>query len=237
MQHGPGAKQAVGESSRDLEPVEHDAATPSRRHADLDRCLAAGRDARFGARARSRRHGLEVAARSTAWVRERDAEHGRLTGKRRFGAGRLDHQRLEVAVAGVHRDDAQRAEQERQHEAEVVRVVERAEQHRDQHQGEGEAESGRQDVDAAAPQRHRPVVGALSPAEPVAYPTAQGALRGIRRGVAGLSQGMGTDFRSAAATSAGPRSSATSRGRSRWPTTAGRTACRSSGSTPAWPCR
>ena len=57
-----------------------------------------------------------------------------LTGKRRLGAGRLDHQGLEVAVAGMHRDDAQRAEQERQHQAEVVRVVQRAEQHRDQHQ-------------------------------------------------------------------------------------------------------
>ena len=37
VQHGPGAKQAVGEPRRDLEAVEHDAAAPLRRHADLDR--------------------------------------------------------------------------------------------------------------------------------------------------------------------------------------------------------
>ena len=166
-----------------------------------------------------RRHlggrGLEVAAWQRPLIRKGDAEHGVLARERRFGAGGACHQRLEVAMTGVHRDHPERCEQEGQREAQVVAVVERAQQHRDQHQPEGGTEPGRQDVDPAAPQRHRIAVGALALADPVMHPATQGALRGVRGGVVRRPQGIGTELMSAAATSAGPRPSVASRGRRR----------------------
>ena len=126
-----------------------------------------------GGSARPGRDGFQVAARRAAGVRERDAKHGLAARERRFGAGGAHDERLEIAVAGMHRDDAERGEQEGEAEAEVIAVVERAEQHREQHQPEGGAEAGRQDVDAAAAQRHGAAIRALAPADPATRPSCQ----------------------------------------------------------------
>ena len=113
MQHRPGAEQAVRKSRRDLDAVEDDVAAATRRHAQRDVGFAAGRDRgrRIGA---ARRDRFEIAARRAAGIRKRDAEHGIAARERRLGAGGARDERLEIAVAGVHRDDAERGEQEGQ---------------------------------------------------------------------------------------------------------------------------
>ena len=165
MQHGPGAEQSVREVRRDLDTLEDDAAAAARGHVHREGGFAVGRDRgrRIGA---ARCDRFQVAAQRAAGVRERDAKYRLAAGERRIGTGGAHDERLEIAVAGMHRDDAERGEQEREAEAEVIAVVKRAEQHREQHQPEGGAESGRQDVDAAAEQRHGAAIRALAPADP-----------------------------------------------------------------------
>ena len=101
------------------------------------------------------------------WVCERNPEYGVVARKRRLGAGCARNKGLEVAVAGMHRADAERGEQEGEREAHVVCVVERAQQHREEHHAECGAKARRKDVDASAPQCHGTAIGSLATADPV----------------------------------------------------------------------
>ena len=87
-------------------------------------------------------------ARILCVVRNRDTELRGLAGEDRFDASEAQLEADEVALALVHRHEAETGKYECQYERQVVVVVHRTQQHGERHQREDEAHAGWQDVDA-----------------------------------------------------------------------------------------
>src|SRR5690606_32093682 len=93
-----------------------------------------------------------------------DLESRCLTGKDRIAAGRANPHTTEVARTVVHRGEPESGEQEGQAEREVVPVVHRAQEHREQHEPVRDAQARREDIDS--PRRKREWVRIVTVATP-----------------------------------------------------------------------
>jgi len=78
-----------------------------------------------------------------------DAEFRRLPGKHGLNACETQFEANDIALALMHRDEAEAGEHEREYKGQVVVVVHRTQQHRECHQAENEADAGWKYVDAA----------------------------------------------------------------------------------------
>ncbi len=103
-------------------------------------------------------------------IRDRYAEAHRLTGEDRLCTGETQLEAHQVALALVHRYEADADQQERQYEGQVVVVIHRSEQHRKRHDAENDADAGRQDIDTAGTESGRGGVLALPLAGPAPNP-------------------------------------------------------------------
>ncbi|MDH3586229.1 MAG: hypothetical protein OEQ30_04005, partial [Gammaproteobacteria bacterium] len=75
----------------------------------------------------------------------------RLSGKYWFRARKREFEPDEIALALMHRNEADANQNEGQNERQIVVVVHRTQQHRESHDAEYDADAGRQDVDPSGP--------------------------------------------------------------------------------------
>ena len=132
----------------DREALERDPAPALGRHRDPQRHLRAGRDVDGPGRVPIVRE-LDLVARRGRIVAHCDPKLGALAREHGMRADQLDLGAEQVAVAMVHQHEREAGEQEREHEAQARAVVQRAEQHREHHRCEHDAEARREDVDPA----------------------------------------------------------------------------------------
>ncbi len=118
---------------------------------------------------------LDFVARCAGVVAQSDPELGALAREHRVRAEQLELGAEQVAVTVVHQHEAEAREQEREHESQAPAVVQRAEQHHEEHQREYGSEARGQDVDPTALEHDGVRVRTLPPARPGGGPVLEAA--------------------------------------------------------------